>query len=112
MGSLVCIADDVDCYAVGKIKIGSKVTVSQRSFLCTASHETKTLRRELFWSDIEIGDHAWVCAESFVGPGVVLGEGAMVAARAVVVKQVDPWTIVGGNPAKVIKQRVLDEDVS
>ena len=47
-----------------------------------------------------------------MGPGVVLGEGAVVAARAVVVKQVDPWTIVGGNPAKVIKQRVLDEDVS
>ena len=54
-----------------------------------------------------IEDRAWVCAEAFVGQGVTVGEGAGCAARAVVVKDVEPWTVVGGNPAKLIKNRVL-----
>jgi putative colanic acid biosynthesis acetyltransferase WcaF len=56
---------------------------------------------------IEIGDMAWICADAFVGPGVTVGEGAVVGARAVVVKNVEPWTIVVGNPAKAVGRRTL-----
>jgi putative colanic acid biosynthesis acetyltransferase WcaF len=55
---------------------------------------------------IEIGDNAWICADAFLGPGVTIGEGAIVGARAVVTKNVPPWTIVAGNPAKFVKNRV------
>lgn len=56
---------------------------------------------------IVIEEQAWVCAEAFVIQGVTVGQGAVCAARAVVIKDVEPWTVVGGNPAKFIKKRVL-----
>ena len=58
---------------------------------------------------IVIHDFSWVAAEAFVAFGVTVGEGAIVGARAVVVKDVDPWTIVAGNPAQFIKRRVMIE---
>jgi putative colanic acid biosynthesis acetyltransferase WcaF len=58
---------------------------------------------------ITIGNHVWICAGAFIGPGVVIGEGAVVGARAVVTKDIEPWTVVVGNPAKVIKRRELKE---
>ena len=54
---------------------------------------------------IEVRDQAWVCADAFVGPGVVVGEGAVAGARAVVTKNVEPWTVVAGNPARFLKAR-------
>ena len=50
---------------------------------------------------------SWVAAWAFVGMGVTIGEGAVVGACAVVFKNVEPWTVVGGNPAKFIKKRVI-----
>ena len=58
-------------------------------------------------SPIVIEEQAWVCAEAFVIQGVTVGQGAVCAARAVVIKDVEPWTVVGGNPAKFIKERML-----
>lgn len=54
---------------------------------------------------IEVRDDAWICADAFVGPGVVVGVRSIVAARAVVVKDVPDGMIVGGNPACSVKQR-------
>lgn len=105
MRDYVCIADGVDCYTVDLISIGNKVTISQRSYLCTASHDIRSLKRPLVHSPLEIADHVWICSESFIGPGVCIGEGAVVAARSVVTKNVTAWTVVGGNPAKFIKNR-------
>ena len=62
----------------------------------------------LLTKPIIIGNHVWVASEAFVGMGVTVGEGAVVGARACVFKNVDPWTIVGGNPSAVIKRRVLN----
>lgn len=56
---------------------------------------------------IVIGDSAWVAGWSIILPGVTIGEGAVVAAGAVATKDVAPWTVVGGNPARVIKKREL-----
>ena len=56
---------------------------------------------------ITIGANAWVAGWSIVLPSVTIGEGAVVAAGAVVTRDIEPWTVVGGNPAKLLKQRVL-----
>jgi putative colanic acid biosynthesis acetyltransferase WcaF len=59
---------------------------------------------------IRIGRNAWVCADSFIAPGVTVGEGAVVGARSSVYRDVAPWTVVGGNPARFLKDRVLSDD--
>jgi putative colanic acid biosynthesis acetyltransferase WcaF len=81
--------------------------VSQYAFLCTATHEYVDPDFNLITKPIEIGDYAWIGARAFIGPGVSVGEGAVVGATASVYRNVPEWTVVGGNPAKVIKERVM-----
>jgi len=57
-----------------------------------------------------IADNVWICADSFIGPDVTVGEGAVVGARAVVMKDVEPWVVVAGNPARAIKKRNIPKD--
>ena len=104
-----CLASGVDCYNVNLVHIGANTTVSQRAFLCTASHEITKSLNPLVTAPIEIKDQAWIAAEAYVGMGVTIGQGAVVGARAVVVKDVEPWTVVGGNPARFIKKREIKE---
>lgn len=111
MGDYACLASGVDCYNVATITLGEYSTVSQRSFICTASHDITTLVRPLTYAPIEIGRHAWVCAEAYVGPGVTIGEGAVLAARGAAIADLESWTVYGGLPARRIADRMLrDED--
>ena len=107
MGDYSALSADVDCYSVDTIKIGSHVTVSKEAFLCCASHDISSPIMELTYRPIVIHDHAWIAARAFISPGVTVGEGAVVGACAVVTRDVEPWTVVAGNPAKMVKKRVL-----
>lgn len=109
IGDYVALGPGVDCYSVDKIILGSKVCISQRAFICTASHDICKLNRPLTHAPIIVHDHAWVAAEAFIGPGVVLGMGSVVGARAVVVRNVEPWLIVVGNPAKSVGNRSVSD---
>lgn len=109
MGDHSCLAPYVDCSCVAPITIGEHATVSQYSYLCTGSHDFEQSDMPLITAPIVIEDQAWVCACVFVGPGVTVGEGAVVGARSVVVKDVEPWAVVAGNPAKYIKKRIIGE---
>jgi putative colanic acid biosynthesis acetyltransferase WcaF len=102
-----CLSHFVDCYCVAPIKIGAHSTVSQYSYLCAATHDIERPDMPLVAAPITIGDGAWVAADVFVGPGVTIGDGAVVGARSSVFKDVPPWTVVVGTPAKVIKKREL-----
>jgi putative colanic acid biosynthesis acetyltransferase WcaF len=62
---------------------------------------------ELITAPIFIGPDSWVAVDAYVHMGVTIGQGAVVGAKACVYKDVPPWTIVGGNPAKFIKTRYL-----
>ena len=110
MGAYACLSADVDCYTVASITIGDNVTVSQGVKLCTAGHDITSKIMELTTAPIVIGANVWVAGWSIILPGVTIGEGAVVAAGAVVPTDVEPWTVVGGNPAKFIKKRELKND--
>ncbi len=107
MGNQSCLGPFVDCYNQGQISIGTRVVISQKSYLCASTHDYTQLGFPLLCKPIMIEDNAWIAAGAFVGPGVTIGEGAVVAARSVVVKDVEPWTVVGGNPTKFIKKRIM-----
>jgi putative colanic acid biosynthesis acetyltransferase WcaF len=110
MGSLSCLGPDVDCYCIDRVVIRSRATVSQYSFLCTATHDYHDPLMPLVTAPIVIGERAWVAADVFIGPGVTIGEGAVVGARSSVYRNVDSWTVVAGNPARILKKRTCPDD--
>lgn len=108
-GNNVCLGPNVNCYNIGGIKIGSNTAISQNVHLCTSSHEFTKPDMPQTFAEIVIEDQGWICADAFIAPGITVGQGAVVGARAVVFKDVEPWTVVGGNPAKFIKKREMVE---
>jgi putative colanic acid biosynthesis acetyltransferase WcaF len=109
MGEYSCLAPEVDCYNVDWIEIGAHTIISQKSYLCTASHDIRKIAFPLVTSPIRINDQVWVAAGAFIGPGVEIGQGAIVAACSVVIRNVSEWTMVGGNPAVQIGKREIQE---
>jgi putative colanic acid biosynthesis acetyltransferase WcaF len=108
MGDRSCLGDWVDCYSVDKVIIGAGSTVSQYSFLCTASRDYTQADMPLVTAPIVLGEKVWITTDVFVGPGVVVGEGAVVTARSSVFTDIPPWTVATGTPAVVKKKRVMN----
>ncbi len=108
IGAYSSLGPKVDCYNQGKIIIGENTVISQKTYLCASSHDYNLKDFPLVLKPILIGSGIWIAAEAFIGPSVIIGNNAVVAARAVVVKNVDANTIVGGNPAKFIKTRKIE----
>lgn len=90
------------------LTIGSNVNISHQAVLQTLAHDPHAANFAVQGRPIVIGDHAWVGARAIICPGVTLGEGAVVGAGAVVTRDVAAWTIVAGNPARVISLRSPD----
>lgn len=109
IGDWSAVGYDALIYNLGYVRLGRRVTVSQRAHLCAGTHDFRDPAMPLVKLPITIGDDAWVCADAFLGPGVMVGAGAVVGARAVVVKDVDAWSIVAGNPARTVGTRALSE---
>ncbi|MHB0755253.1 LbetaH domain-containing protein [Polaribacter sp. M15] len=107
MQAYATLGPNVDCYNQGKITIGAHTTISQKAYLCASSHDISDKQNNLILKPIVIEDQVWVAAEAFVGPGVKIKQGSVIGARSAVFKDVEPWGVVGGNPAKLIKKRVL-----
>lgn len=110
VGDWSAIGEGALIYNLGPVVIGTRATISHRAHLCAGTHDYTQADLPLRKPPITIGDQAWICADAFVGPGVTVGPGAVVGARAVAVKDVEAWTVVGGNPAKTIKRRVMHTD--
>gem|GEM_PF-175899 len=97
----------VEVYNYADVVIGEQATVSQYTYLCSATHDHEDPTMPLQCHPISVGAQAWVAADCFIGPGVTVGEGAVVGARSVVTRDVPPWTVVAGNPARFLKVRRL-----
>lgn len=104
-----CISYNCQVYNVAKITIRSNSVISHNVHLCSASHDISSATHDLVYKPIFIEDQVWVASDAFIGPGVVIGQGSVVAARAVVVRDVQPWMVVAGNPAQVVKKRVIEK---
>lgn len=107
MGPFATMGPGVNCYNQGPIRIGRHAIVSQGAHLCAGTHDVSDPNFQLVTRPIDIGERAWVAAEAFVGPGVTVGEGAVLGARAVAMRSIEPWGIYSGNPAQKLRTRVL-----
>lgn len=106
IGDHAGIGDHAILYALGAIRIGRSATISQGAHLCAGTHDYHDPAMPLLKLPIIVGEGVWICADAFIGPSVTIETNAIVAARAVVVKDVASNMIVAGNPAKPIKKRI------
>jgi putative colanic acid biosynthesis acetyltransferase WcaF len=105
MGKGAVLGWHVHCYTMDKIILEDFAEVAQFNHLVTGTHDTESDKFQLYTKPIRICSHAWIASGCFIGPGVVVNEGAVLGARGVTFKDLEPWTIYGGNPARPIRPR-------
>jgi putative colanic acid biosynthesis acetyltransferase WcaF len=101
----VGVADRVILYNQAPIRLGRRAVISQGSHLCTGTHDYNLESFPVKAFPIVVRAHAWICAEAFVHPGVTIGEGAVIGARAVVTRDMPEWTVCAGHPCVPLKPR-------
>jgi putative colanic acid biosynthesis acetyltransferase WcaF len=99
------LARGVVCYNIAPVRIGARAIISQGVHLCTGTHDYRNPNFPLIAKPINIGIRAWVCAGAFVGPGVTIADGAILAAAGVTFHDLEAWTIYIGNPAIPMRAR-------
>lgn len=102
---VVAIADGAVVYNPAHIFLGSHATVSQEAYLCGATHDYRDAAFPMISRPIRVERYAWVCARSMVQPGITVGEGAVLGLGSVATRDLEPWTVYAGLPARRIKSR-------
>lgn len=105
MGPQATLGPRTLCYNQGPITIRARAVVSQGVHLCSGTHDVADRDFQLVTRPICIDAQAWIAAEAFVGPGVTVGEGAVLGARGVAMRDLAAWTIYRGNPAAPLRER-------
>ncbi len=110
--NLICdenatVAEDAVVYNPKPLRMGSHAIVSQQAYLCGATHDYEDPAFPLIAFPMTLGAYSWVCARATVQPNVNLGEGAVLALASVATRDLEPWTVYGGVPARKIKARVV-----
>jgi len=105
IGANTAVGDHAILFCLGPVSVGARCTISQYSHLCAASHDFTRKDMRLVTPGITIGDDAWIAADAFVGPGINIGEGAILGSRASAYKDLKEWTIYGGDTAKPLGER-------
>ncbi|MFT4802009.1 MAG: putative colanic acid biosynthesis acetyltransferase WcaF [Flavobacteriaceae bacterium] len=100
------IGDEVVLYSLGNISIGANTVISQRSYICTGTHDFTKVDFSIYAKPIVIKDQCWLATDVFVSPGVIIEEGAVVGARSTVINDLESSSVYVGSPAKKIKNRI------
>lgn len=108
IGDFAGIGDDVVLYSLGEIEIGAHAVVSQRSYLCTGSHDYHKPTFDIYAKPIRIGEQSWLATDVFVGPGVEVGARTVVGARSSVFRDLPAGVVAKGTPALVCGLREKD----
>ncbi len=106
IGDYSWIGDDVNLYTLGEITIGKNAVVSQKSYLCTGSHDYQSESFDIYAEPLVIEDEAWVATDVFIAPGVTIGKGAVIGSRSSVYEDMPEGMICIGNPAKPVRPRM------
>src|SRR5258707_3990536 len=107
VGDFCHIGDEVVLYTLGEIEIGDCAVISQRSYICTGSHDHTNPTFDIYARKIVIESEAWLATDVFVAPGVLIGSGAVVGARSSVFSDVPPGVIHVGSPARFVGARIM-----
>lgn len=102
-GNNIYIGKNFKSFGAGMILIGSGTYISPSVTILTTTHDIMTMNEK--YKNVYIGKYCWIATNATILPGVKIGEGAVVAAGAVVTKDVEPYTVVMGNPSRYIKTR-------
>jgi putative colanic acid biosynthesis acetyltransferase WcaF len=105
IGDFSTLGPNVNVYNQGVVNISDYVIVSQGAQICASTHDYNDPLHPLLLRPVTIEKQVWVCADAFIGPGVILAEGGVVGARAAVFKNTVQWGVYSGNPAQLIKMR-------
>lgn len=108
IGDYSWIGDNVVLYSLGSITIGCNSVISQRSYLCTGSHNYTKSDFPIYAKEIIIKDNCWLATDVFVSPGITINEGTIVGARSTVLNNLDSYSVYVGLPAKFIKKREIE----
>ena len=106
IGEHAWIGDDVVLYSLGPITIGDHAVISQKSYLCTGSHDPNEVDFPIFSRSIIIEAECWIATDVYIAPGVTIGRGTLVGARSSVFKDLPAGKVCMGSPARIIKDRV------
>ncbi len=106
IGNRVWIGDNAELYSLGEIEIGDDVVISQKSYLCAASHDYEKPNFDIFAQKIIVNDGAWIATDVFIAPGVAIGKGSVVGARSTVLSDMPESMVCYGYPAKPMKPRI------
>ena len=109
IGNSVWIGDYAELYSLGEIEIGDDVVISQKVYLCAATHDYSKPTFDMSDKKITVQNQAWLAADVFVAPGVTIGKGSVIGARSTVLSDMPESMICYGYPAKPIKPRVNNE---
>jgi putative colanic acid biosynthesis acetyltransferase WcaF len=107
LGDYCWVGDDVVFYSLDWIRLGAHSVVSQKSYLCTGSHDITDLAFGLQTAPIAIGSGAWVTTDCFVAPGVTIGANAVVGSRSSVFRDLPEGWVCFGNPCKPVRERSM-----
>jgi putative colanic acid biosynthesis acetyltransferase WcaF len=101
----VTAGDGAEIYNPVPMHFGSHCILSQDAYVCGATHDFEDPTFPLLAYQMHLGAYAWICARASVGPGVNVGEGAVLGLASVASRDLEPWTIYAGAPAVKIKER-------
>lgn len=90
---------------LAEVQVGSNSCLSQEAYLCTGSHDWQKDGFDLVTRPIIVEDQAWLCARASVGPGVTIGQGAVLTMGSVATTSLAPWQIYQGVPARPVRAR-------
>ncbi|MDR7102061.1 putative colanic acid biosynthesis acetyltransferase [Croceicoccus sp. BE223] len=105
VGESALIGPGAIIYNQGHVTIGDRTVISQRAHLCASSHDVRDPAFQLILRPVVIGSSCWIAAEAFVGPGVAMADGSVLAARGALFEDAQADTIYRGNPAAAIRNR-------